>query len=458
MTRKPITTTDIQIIIDAIPLSSKAFTETIKKCYRSQGYADGRYSIDFSQEVTETLFIQAEAYILNPKTSNESLYNAYRVISMMMFANMHVTPFFERLFTLIDRDIEHSYGHIRTTIGHIVGNIPLLLDDYFWKKKKRLINMKRTEVYEYYLRILEKHDTYQNSHRRTLDEYDLSEARGHTPYATDTRNKILKSYRNMLFELNQWVWLEEYLEENNITSYVDGPLIRTGEDPALSIIKSRFDGQVDRSIMDGFFDFMHGYDRDYIPMNIVRGLVERDILDNATKESIVWLAVEATMDTLAMLEELYENPELSPVIHGWLHMGLLYARTIRQKMKSPLYDGASIAFSPLGEYQWLPRYVLGFEMMDIVRFQKKSDIENINALFEFQNMRVVIQEFIYQDPYVICILGITHDIAASDAIDVLISYYNSSTKMLSYKYYIGNNEVPTWQELKKILNSLSEKS
>lgn len=76
----------------------------------------------------------------------------------------------------------------------------------------------------------------------------------------------------------------------------------------------------DSKVMLEYEDFLDAYDRfEDIDFSIAYRIIERNILDNATRESIVFLGEGGDLEGCALLEEL-ENKNLDPEIQKWIRI------------------------------------------------------------------------------------------------------------------------------------------
>lgn len=420
---------------------------------------DKKYSANWEKDTTELIFETAESIILNPKNSNETKYNAYRLINLIIFFNKFLSSYFSRLLTLIEYGADHPYGSIRTTVWHITGDAFILMDPMFYKDQvTEAIKERRKIGYAWYIKMLEKHDQYEKYHEKELDSKDLTKTYEYTPYSADTKDKILKSYRNILWNIARGSWLEEHLTEQNIPYHMNSWLLRIGNNPHTIELKEHFSGKIDQKVMDGFFAILDG-DRYPLSMQVLQRSIKENTPSILTKEYIVWLATEGNLEALATLEELLQTPKLSHEMQEWLNMGILFAKEITFLEEDPdEHDvfGATMVFSLLGMYEEYPRYNIGLEITDLELFEKKSDFENINAYYILSNLPARI-ESIERDGYHSRIsIGISHDIAVEDAIESLFSYYNTGINCVKHKCLICNTRIPPWKDIRQELGKIQE--
>jgi hypothetical protein len=461
MSKKTIQPSSLGTLLSSITNSSREFTQALKWFYKTNHISDGKYGITWDKPSTERIFEVAEWYIQSPDTTDETRYNAYRAIGAIVWFNEYLFPYFERLLVLIESGITHPYGNIRVTVGHILGDFHMFFDVPYRRKITKAIQERRKIGYKFYAKILERHDAYEYANRHTLDEDDLTLYRQYTPWSWDTHDKILKSYRNVLGQLTRGIWLEEYLAEHEIAYYMDGWLLRLGLHKNLESMKQYLAGQIDKSVMDGFFALLCSDDLCYSPERATYW-IEKNIADHITKRSIVEIAREESLEALTQLEKCLQIPRLDPTLREWIRMGMLYIEKIGIPMNTPANEDASDAdfhiFSALGEFGWLPRYIIGVEMIDVQEFQKKSDIENINAYYILRDIPTCIESIDIHGTLARISLGVSYDIAVDTALDALFFYYNIPTKCVKQKCIVTNTDIPTWDDIKENIRYLPEKT
>lgn len=418
-----------------------------------------KYSADWEKDTTVLIFETAESLIQSTQASNEAKYNAYRLISLIIWFNKYLYPYFSRLLALIEYGADHPYGSIRTTVWHMAGDTHILMDPLFWKHSVTKNMKERRKIgYEWYAMLLEKHDEYEKVYERELDEEDLTKTYGYTPSSVDTTDKILKSYRNILWNITRGSWLKDHLEEHDLPYYMDSWLLRFENNPHTTELKEYFSGRIDQKVMDGFFAILDG---DRFPLSIpflMRNITQK-APNSLTKEYIVWLATDGTLEALTTLEELIQTPKLSHEMQEWIKMGIFFAKEIAfSKEDEDDFLGTTMIFSPLGIYGGYPRYSIGLEITHWEIFQKKSDRENINAYYILSNIPARIESIESHQHYARVSIGISHDIAVEEVIESLLSYFNTGTKCVKHKYLISNTEIPPWKDIKQELDKMQGKN
>lgn len=462
MQKKIINPTSLQWLILALPKSSKEFTQSLKQFYAVNHISDGKYGVSWDKSSTQSIFEIAQRYIFDTNSPNETLYNAYRVIGIIVCFNKYLYPYFERLLVLIGRGIAHPYGNVRTTVWHIVGDMYIFFDPMYRKPLTKAIQGRRGVGYEFYQRILEQHDEYERLHKDSLDPDDLTAVRQYTPWSGDTKDKILKSYRNILSRLTRGIWLEEYVSEHEISYYMDGWILRIGQHKNLENMKQYLDGQIEKSVMDGFFALLCGEESLY-SLESATYWIEKNIPDHITKKCIVEIAREESLEACAILEKCLALRDLHPTLREWVRMGILYIEKIWLPMRNHRedpedeWDWDFHMFSALGEYQWLPRYIIGVEIIDIRVFSQKSDKENINSYYILRDIPTRVESIEISDTFARISLGVSHTISVDTTLDALFFYYNLGGKCVKKKCLVTNTDIPNWQEIRECVIHLPEK-
>lgn len=161
------------------------------------------------------------------------------------------------------------------------------MDPLFWKHSVTKAMKERRKIgYEWYAKMLERHDQYEKDHEKELDENDLTKTYEYTPYSVDTEDKILKSYRNILWNITRGSWLEGHLNEHGLPYYMDGWLLRFGNSSHTTELKEHFSGRIDQKVMDGFFAILDG-DRFPLSMPVLQDSIKERTPSSLTKEYIV---------------------------------------------------------------------------------------------------------------------------------------------------------------------------
>lgn len=210
-------------------------------------------------------------------------------------------------------------------------------------------------------------------------------------------------------------------------------------------------------------DHLMAYDRmDGMTYNLAYQLISRNILDNATREAIVFLWEDGSVDSCGILEKLQskvQNPEISL----WLQVAMVRSESYlniafqnEERIEGEHFDGIMV-MSGLGNFDGMMRILVGFHITDVWGFENKNDRENIDAFLEFAWYHARIESFVLQGDHVLYSLGIDMNHAPADPIEAIITYFNTPSKILFHKYYCNNSQRPEWDYWVTELAAATEK-
>jgi hypothetical protein len=209
--------------------------------------------------------------------------------------------------------------------------------------------------------------------------------------------------------------------------------------------------------------YMEEYDRfDDIDYSTAYALISRGVLDNACRESIVYLWEDGTVDSCGILEQLSSEIK-NPEILKWIGVARVRSEWYLNMehgddpyIEWEFFDSA-LVMTWLGQFAGMMRILVGFQIADQAIFSGKNDIENINALFEFAWYRAKVESSEIRDDHVLFSMGISMEHTPADPIERMIDYFNTPTKSLYHKYYCNNNTHPEWQQWTDSVTALDEK-
>jgi hypothetical protein len=117
-----------------------------------------------------------------------------------------------------------------------------------------------------------------------------------------------------------------------------------------------------------------------------------------------------------------------------------------------------MVFSPLGTFEGLMRFLIGFAIADPDGFAKKCDKENIDSMFRFYELHAKIESFESDGKYALVSMGIDPRHAPADPAERLIAHFNAGSKTVFHKYYCSNTAKTPWNEWTKLLDDVPEKA